>query len=69
MMCGYGDMVRDETMDRKNWHVEVGAPPKRLKNPTMSVANAGPPDTEYLYYPLHMEGVTLKGSLLSANIR
>ena len=27
---------------------------------------AGPPDTEYLYYPLYMEGVTLKGSLLPA---
>ena len=35
----------------------------------MSVANAGLPDTEYLYNPLHMEGVTLKGSLLPANIR
>ena len=27
------------------------------------------PDTEYLYYPLDMEGVTLKGSLLPANIK
>ena len=30
---------------------------------------AGPPDTEYLYYPLDVEGVTLKGSLLLASIR
>ena len=28
-----------------------------------------PPDTEYLYYPLDVEGVTLKGSLLPAHIR
>ena len=42
---------------------------KNLKKPTMSVVNAGPPDTEYLYYPLEVEGVTLKGSLLPAHIR
>ena len=42
---------------------------KNLKKPTMSVVNAGPPDTEYLYYPLEVEGVTLKGSLLPARIR
>ena len=28
-----------------------------------------PPDTEYLYYPLDVEGVTLKGSLLPTSIR
>ena len=28
-----------------------------------------PGDTEYLYYLLDVEGVTLKGSLLAANIR
>ena len=32
----------------------------------MAVVNAGPPDVEYLYYPLDVEGVTLKGSLLPA---
>ena len=42
---------------------------KNLKKPTLSVVNAGPPDTEYLYYPLDVEGVTLKGSLLVADIR
>ena len=42
---------------------------KNLKKPTMSVVNVGPPDTEYLYYPLEVEGVTLKGSLLPAHIR
>ena len=35
----------------------------------MSVVNTGPPDTEYLYYPLDVEGVTLKGSLFPAQIR
>ena len=42
---------------------------KNLKKPTLSVVNAGPPDTEYLYYPLDVEGVTLKGSLLPFRIR
>ena len=42
---------------------------KNLRKPTMSVVNAGPPDTECLYYPLDVEGVTLKGSLLPAHIR
>ena len=42
---------------------------KNLKKPTLSVVNAGPPDTEYLYYPLDVEGVTLKGSLLPAHAR
>ena len=35
----------------------------------MSVVNAGPPDTECLYYPLDVEGITLKGSLSPAHIR
>ena len=39
------------------------------KKKTLSVINAGPPDTEYLYYPLNVEGVTQKGSLLPAYIR
>ena len=42
---------------------------KNLKTPTLSVVNPGPPDTEYPYYPLNVEGVTLKGSLLPAHIR
>ena len=40
---------------------------KILKN--QHVVNAGPPDTEYLYYTLGVEGVTLKGSLLPASTR
>ena len=40
---------------------------KSLK--TNTVVNAGPPDTEYLYYPLNVEDVTQKGSLLPAHIR
>ena len=42
---------------------------RNLRKPTLSVPNAGPPDKEYLYYPLDVEGVTLKGSLLPGNIR
>ena len=40
----------------------------KIKN-TNTVVNADIPDTEYLYYPLDMEGVILKGSLLPANTR
>ena len=42
---------------------------KNLKKPTMSVVNAGLPDTESLYYPLYVEDVILKSSLSPAHIR
>ena len=42
---------------------------QNLEKPTLSVINAGAPDTEYLYYSLNVEGVTQKGSLLAAYIR
>ena len=42
---------------------------KKIKKPTLSLVNAGPPDTEYLYYPLNVEGVTRKGSLLPAHMK
>ena len=35
----------------------------------MSVVIAGPPDTEFLFDPLDVGGVTLKGSLLPAHTR
>ena len=38
---------------------------ENLKQKNTAV-NAAPPDTEYLYYPLDVEGITLKGSLLPA---
>ena len=41
---------------------------KKSKN-TNTVGNVGPPDTEYLYYLLDVQGVTLKGSLLPAITR
>ena len=41
---------------------------KNIKKPTLPVVNVGPPDTEYLYYPLNLEGDTQKGSLLPAHI-
>ena len=34
-----------------------------LEKPTLPVGNAGDPDKKYLYYPLHVEGVTLKNLL------
>ena len=40
---------------------------KNLK--TYTIVNAGPPDTEYLNYPLDVEGVTLNGWLLPACVR
>ena len=39
---------------------------KNLKKPTLSVVNAGPPDAEYLYYPLNVNGATQNGILLPA---
>ena len=36
---------------------------------TNTDVNTGPPDTEYLYYPLNVEGVLQKGSLLPAHVR
>ena len=34
-----------------------------------TVVNASLPDTDYLYYPLDVEGITLKGVLLPASIQ
>ena len=41
---------------------------KKIWN-TNTAVNAGTPDTEHLYYPLDVEGVTLKGLLLPADTR
>ena len=37
---------------------------KNLYKTNTAVVNAGPPDTQYLYYQLDVEDVTLMGSLL-----
>ena len=42
---------------------------KKTPEKANTVVNAGPPDIEYIYYPLDVKGFTLKGSLLSANTR
>ena len=55
------DRHEDQHMDKKT--------KKNLKKPTLSVVNAGPPDTEYLHYPLNVEGVIQKSSLLRTHIR
>ena len=39
---------------------------KKIWKTNTAVVNADPPDVEYLYYQLDMEGATLKGSLLRA---
>ena len=41
----------------------------REKKKPKTFVNAGPPDTEHLYYPLNAEGVTQKGSLWPAITR
>ena len=48
---------------KNDWHEDKQLDIKTIKNlkkPTMSVVNAGSLDTEYLYYPLNVEGVTQK---------
>ena len=42
---------------------------KILKHQTLSAVNAGPPDTDSLYYPLNVEGVNQKCSFLPAHKR
>ena len=55
------DRHEDKQMDRKT--------KKNFKKPTLPVVSAGPPDTESLHYPLNLEVVSQKGSLLRAHIR
>ena len=50
-----------QTDRRKDWQKRRAV--THLEIPILSVGNAGPPDTTYLYYS-HVEGVTLKGSFL-----
>ena len=50
----------DENMNKNN-KVSLS------KKPTLSHSNAGSQSTQYLYYP-HLEGVTLKSSLLPTSI-
>ena len=42
---------------------------KKKKRKKTKTVNAGPPDTDYLYYPLDVGGVTLKASLLPTTAR
>ena len=41
---------------------------KNIRKSTLPVVNAGSRDPDYLYYPLNVECVTQKGSLLPSNI-
>ena len=42
---------------------------RKKSKKTNTVVNTDPPCTEYLYYPIDVEGVTLKRSLLPASAR
>ena len=42
---------------------------KNIKKQKLAIVNTGSPDTDCLYCPVDVEGVTLKGSLLPDNIR
>ena len=42
---------------------------ERQKNQTLCAVNAGPPDTDSLYYPVNVEVVSQKCSLLPAHKR
>ena len=55
------DWQEDKQLDTKT--------KKNVKKPIMPVVSGGPPDTEYWYHPLNVEGVTQKGSLSPAYIR
>ena len=61
----------DCTQTKKLTEMKTNRWTQKQKKPlkTNTDVNAGPPDTEYLYYPLNVEGVTRKGSLLPAHIR
>ena len=44
-----------------DWHIDKQMDWKKKENQkNTNTINAGPPDPEYLYYPLDMGGVTLK---------
>ena len=57
--------------EKTDWHKDrqLDKKTKNFKKPSLSVVNAGPSDTEYLYYSLNVESVTQKGPLLPAYIR
>ena len=58
--------------EKTDWHEDKQLDTKtkkNLKKPSLSVVNACPQDTEYLYYALNVESITQKGLLLPAYIR
>ena len=60
------------TDEKTDWHEDKQLntkAKKKFKKPTVSVVNASPQDTEYLYYPLNVKRVTQKDSFLPAYIR
>ena len=66
----FKNLILIENRDRYRLNDTDKRTQKRKKSKkSNTVVNAGPPDIEYLYYPLDVEGVTLKGSLLPASTR
>ena len=62
--------INSKQMDRHtDWltHRQTDGCKKETKSKNTNTVNAGPPDTEYLYYPLDVGGVTLKSSCLPVN--
>ena len=58
--------------EKTDWHEDKQLDTKtkkNLKKRTLPVASAGPPDTEYPHYPLNVDSVTQKHSLLPDYIR
>ena len=62
--------MQTDTQTWTEWHREINRYKKEKKSKnTNTVVNAALPDTEYLYYPLDVEGFTLKGLFLPAAAR
>ena len=67
-------IVNRFTDTQTDWHIDkqIARKRKKPKTPTLCwsiLVNAGLPDTTYLYYPLQVEGVSLKGTLLPVSIQ
>ena len=53
-----------------DWHIDKQMDTKEKENiKNTNIVNAGPSDTEYLYYPLDVGDVTLKDPMLPATAR
>ena len=58
----------DAQTERLTYRQADGNKKVKILKTNTAVVDAGPPDTEYLYCPLDIDGITLKGTLLPALI-